>query len=217
MKIRNGFVSNSSSSSFIITDDITVKELSEKMIPIVDYKPQIDEVVERLENMENPNKPVRFYSCNYHTYIYKHKDLILVETCNNEDWDSIYNGYNVIDTEYSSKIEETLEKYPELDPDKDGYISLYSFMKDKDFMCLENGFEFTNTSEWLGSCELEALEDTEYFNERTGLCGGELMMVMGEVMCTNCYRNKEGKISKYKTYIDREKKLERIDESTKGI
>lgn len=88
MKIRNGFVSNSSSSSFIIKKDNDIKnvfDLARIMIPKVEYKPQIKEVLERLNTGKDPNTSVRFYSCNYDTYIKNYGNYLLVKTCNNED------------------------------------------------------------------------------------------------------------------------------------
>lgn len=102
MKIRNGFVSNSSSSSFIISNNHfkSVRDLAKYMI-----KRQIDEIkfedkndwnkeyikykkdyIKRLNNIDE-NHPVSFPSCNYDTYIRKVGDVYLVATCNNTDWE----------------------------------------------------------------------------------------------------------------------------------
>ena len=103
MKIRSGFVSNSSSSSFIISDDHfpTVRDLAIYMINKMsedygDYD-QIepneegttnvyDIYIERLKNIDE-NQTVSFPSCNYDTYIRKVGDQYFVSTCNNTDWD----------------------------------------------------------------------------------------------------------------------------------
>jgi hypothetical protein len=127
MKIRQGFVSNSSSSSFIIKKDGKYKnvfDLAKDMLQIVDYKPQL----KRLEKSNrNPDTSVRFYSCNYDTYIKSYGDYMLVNTCNNEDWDSLYD-LNVI--------------LPEFD---DGYGDSYIDMKDDIFWCLENDVDFKDS------------------------------------------------------------------------
>jgi hypothetical protein len=100
MKIRNGFVSNSSSSSFVISDEKfpTVRSLAKYMLKRKlkesedeDYSWK-DEAIEEdskymkiLEKIDE-NSPVSFPSCNYDTYIKKVGDCYLVATCNNTDW-----------------------------------------------------------------------------------------------------------------------------------
>jgi hypothetical protein len=102
MKIRNGFVSNSSSSSFVISDDKfpTVRSLANYMIKQKikenyeeedDYENHIKYndynklLMKRLQNVD-VNQAVSFPSCNYDTYIRKVGDCYLVATCNNTDW-----------------------------------------------------------------------------------------------------------------------------------
>ena len=110
MKIRNGFVSNSSSMSFIVRNDKykTVKELAKAMI---DYRAKIDdwykkesgrykEDLKELNKIKDPNQSIAFYTCNFDTYIYKDGDKFLVETCNN------HNCWNFLDYEFEDfKVE----------------------------------------------------------------------------------------------------------------
>jgi hypothetical protein len=106
MKVRNGFVSNSSSSSFIISaDDFpTVRSLAKYMLKKKiqetiyydadegvssedDKYIKFDEIlIERLNNIDE-NDPISFPSCNYDTYIRRVGNYYLVATCNNTDWD----------------------------------------------------------------------------------------------------------------------------------
>lgn len=101
MKIRSGFVSNSSSSSFIISDKDfpTVRDLAKYMLKKKiqeskdyddDYKEEsIDsdrKLILKLKKLDE-NQSVSFPSCNYDTYIKKIGDQYFVATCNNTDWD----------------------------------------------------------------------------------------------------------------------------------
>ena len=106
MKIRHGFVSNSSSSSFI-TDFSNVKDCLTYMLDNhmqeLDNKDRYDKeriksiklIIKNFKNLSKKNKSedcsVAFRSCNFDTFIKKieinNKNYIYVATCNNEDWD----------------------------------------------------------------------------------------------------------------------------------
>jgi len=180
MKIRQGFVSNSSSSSFIIKKDEQYKnvfELAKAMLPMVNYKPQLDEILNRIENSDrNPDTSVRFYSCNYDTYIKSHGDYMLVNTCNNEDWDMFYDLH---------------VNLPEYD---DGYGNSYIKMKDDIFWCLENDVDFKDAERY------------QYCKN----CNTQFVNIIGEDQCPQCFHKENGEKSKYGIFIDREKKIKRI-------
>ena len=100
MKLRNGFVSNSSSSSFILkiggrfhtVRDVAQYMIDCKIIEAENYNWK-DEAIKNcnkdkrvLKKLKDPNTPVSFASCNYDTYIRNIGDVIMVSTCNNTDW-----------------------------------------------------------------------------------------------------------------------------------
>jgi hypothetical protein len=90
MKTRNGFVSNSSSSSFIIKtkEYSSVFDLAMSMVKAREWDSDED-IIAKLKN--NPlnldrNHPISFRSCNYNTYIARIGDYYYIQTCNNHDW-----------------------------------------------------------------------------------------------------------------------------------
>lgn len=106
MKIRQGFVSNSSSSSFLINPqayDNSIFDLTRAMIEVRNNEEAWSSTEKELENLrlaENKGidreTPIRLDTCNYDTFIFKYQDLYYVSTCNNHDFSMELNG--VIET-----------------------------------------------------------------------------------------------------------------------
>ena len=105
MKIRQGFVSNSSSSSFVIPVskkfpdvvklgdymiDIMINEhMSERDSDNKYYQSYLDRknnIKDFLKKQENKDFPICFHSCNEDTFIVREDDYFLVQTCNNHKW-----------------------------------------------------------------------------------------------------------------------------------
>jgi len=204
MKIRNGFVSNSSSSSFIINGDAyaNIFELTKVMIKQVEYKEQIDIILDRLDKTKkDPNTPVMFYSCNYDTYISKQGDFYFIDTCNNEDWDlkGVTSLMSLItkDPELYNKV---TGGYDEIDFEKI-HSDLKFWNVERDFM-----FKEQEGHNWV-FCQRKDSDGKR-------LCGYSTMVIINnELQCPYCFHLENGKPSRYLLYKDRDKKLERINKS----
>lgn len=100
MKIRNGFVSNSSSSSFIVLANSSIN-VYRRMIRILERESNYHWCISDYEDDLMRKKPDDFnmgiympYTCNYETYIFPAKDgKCVVHTCNNHYWSNIINEF----------------------------------------------------------------------------------------------------------------------------
>lgn len=103
MKIRYGFVSNSSSSSFVVRDpNRTSSQIMREMLKLVkaEWKEEkyntrsITKVIKWLQSHPKKDTPLMFpRTCNYETWTFKNKNGFdtLIFTCNNHDcnWQSM--------------------------------------------------------------------------------------------------------------------------------
>jgi len=110
MKRRDGFVSNSSSSSFILGSHKTVLQYAIDMVPYREWENIDCELIEQLRSLQddptwNDNAPIMFNSCNYDTLIARLGDHVYISTCNNHQF------YNAFDHEDIVNVNpETAEK-----------------------------------------------------------------------------------------------------------
>ena len=100
MKTRVGFVSNSSSSSFILAGSNTIN-LAREMLKCKEHNPDVqlakfDRLVEANKDFISTSIPIRFKSCNYDTFIRNDKDLLIINTCHNEDWNPALSQYHMV-------------------------------------------------------------------------------------------------------------------------
>ena len=113
MKIRNGFVSNSSSSSFIASlgsFDSTL-DIALAMIPLREYENDKDlcEKVEKLKSILPAKTPITFNSTNYKTYIYIEivdgEEVFVIDTCNNHPFSEI-EEFRFVPEDFEDKMED---------------------------------------------------------------------------------------------------------------
>lgn len=112
MKIRTGFVSNSSSSNFIISGKRhTVFSVAKEMLAIrTDHNwpecPELDRINEAEQLNVDPDTPIAFKTCNFNTYIFKFPDKhgeIYVETCS----DHAFSDMDCLEDPADTAIDET--------------------------------------------------------------------------------------------------------------
>ena len=120
MKVRHGFVSNSSSSSFIVEGNATTAQVAITMMYEIksdwegmrsyygeDWKEpeSFVQAFDWLSKNQEYNEPILIpWSTNYETFIWR-GDKICVSTCNNHDWSLVGGSYE----EYEDRFYEECE------------------------------------------------------------------------------------------------------------
>jgi hypothetical protein len=86
MKIRTNFVSNSSSTSFVVKIGNRYKDVFDLAIHMITHQEYGDQdsisIIKQSKRDQNTN--ISFRSINYDTFIAREGDFLLVSTCNNE-------------------------------------------------------------------------------------------------------------------------------------
>lgn len=212
MKIRNGFVSNSSSSSFVISVDdfpsvrslatyMINKKIQEDLYTAEDYKyygesaDDIKEYIEydkklikRLKNVDE-NSPVSFPSCNYDTYIKRIGDYYLVSTCNNTDWD--LHEYDVaMSDELRNELVKLCEYYENI-----GRNEIVSEINN----VLEYHYDFSHFDNDYYALDKEVIGVEGSYNERCSKCDNYLWNTKKYgLICLKCnpYYKRKDKLDK---------------------
>ena len=102
MKIRSGFISNSSSTSFALETQSypNVFALASKMVKAREWKDDKDllQLIRAAINHGiDPDSPISFPTTNEDTYIVRHEDYYIVYTSHNYFWEEILQGVEPIE------------------------------------------------------------------------------------------------------------------------
>lgn len=123
MKTRQGFVSNSSSASFIVAEEklTTTARVALMMLSVVmeeyeqegwDVEDEMEEAIEFLSENTDYDKPICFpWGINYETFIIRVEEGIHVDTCNNHPW---WDYFNCVDAEREYSLHDDPNTYLEL-------------------------------------------------------------------------------------------------------
>ena len=184
MKIRNGFVSNSSSSSFIIDGNkFTCVEIALKMTRVLYEDDQDGDnykiIVDNLNKLENKNTNI-FIDCSDDIRIARVDNKIYIEACNHYDWDCLESIEEYGDEcEYYNKMQDAKYYFPLYD---NKYLGK---LVDSDS---RNNTKYKNT--WIYRCH------TRYIELENGI-----------IFCPKCLKDPDGNSVQQ---MFREDKLNRI-------
>lgn len=181
MKLRQGFVSNSSSSSFIlnINDHGTLSEISRDMLDVViedfedtgkqqqkkesklhkGWRKSLAKAL-RMKGVKEGNIGIVFPSCNYETYIIQKGDSLYIATSNNHkfNFEGTVTNYDYSDSDESKKLYDLTRESMYFDVSR-GFVHSYEKYdinkKDNSILCPQckhAPYSYVTTPEHIRIC-----------------------------------------------------------------
>lgn len=176
MKLRFGFVSNSSSMSFVIKigeDFPNVFALAKWMVEMRGFDDDKDILANINKSKRSPDTPISFETINAQTYIMRSGDFLLVDTSHNHNW------WEDLPVEYPN-----WELYK--DPKGRTFFAGLEWDPDCGFR-----FDFIKGKEWmLPAHDNRIVEGTEGFG-RCEECMSYFWIIDGVEKCPSCDRTRE--------------------------
>jgi hypothetical protein len=200
MKVRHGFVSNSSSSSFVVKASKKIPDvfaLAQEMTLLRDWgETDLNQIDKIEESKRDRNSNVCLITCNYNTFIIRSGDYFLVDTCNNHPY------YRELPIIYPPKLKDgTIEKlrgFECISEPKNPTIGFgwngndgdcipvcgYWWNMDMGFNIEASGLPF-----WLVDYDLDIIAEKIYSVCRNTFCSKchiDYFNIGGEIKCPKC-------------------------------
>jgi len=192
MKIRNGLVSNSSSSSFIISIKkyMSTLQIADEMITIINETDQeyssyknfnIYNKFKNVNNLDNINPNIKLHTSGYDTYItyLPNSKYYLISTSSNYNWEFNY----LIENDFTKKIQDVKNELK-------NNCSNYELDQIEDVEDLGDIFP---TLDWYWDCKLNLIiKAIKYIDYNKDYCknhGSYKFNILNEnnIYCPECY------------------------------
>ena len=203
MKIRTGFVSNSSSSNFIVSgndykttfdlaiDMLKIRDRDSELTPeeMIKWKKEIKQINYAKDHGRDPNSSISFPSCNYDTYIKKVCGHYIVTTCNNHPFKQELKG-TILPTK---KVMEWLKEKDYIREDDSPHLPFTEMIDSWKFQCNEifwfpkYDLEMSNFDHFAEENKTKKGNIEWFCGKDSHFCDKGVLASTGETICPACY------------------------------